>query len=116
MGKLKELLDEYKRTENGSASETECISKINIIVEWMKENGHMDKPFKLPSKKRWKPYGWYSDFPTEGLEDGDYCSHEGCFAKLPDPPRTQCKKCGWGLGVVWTVSNPKVLNSRIRRV
>ena len=114
MGKLKELLDEYKKCSKGSSRESELTTEIYKIVDWMKENGHLDKPFKLPRKGGWSfgaPF-----FPDLPKEDGDYCGH--CLTKLPELTRevSKCVHCGWGIGVVYLVSNTKDLNTMIRRV
>ena len=57
MGKLKDLLDEYKKAKSNSTEEHEIAEKIWKIVDWMKENGHLDKPFKLPRKRLIRGYG-----------------------------------------------------------
>ena len=57
MGKLKDLMDEYKKAPINSPAETEAREAIWKIVEWMKENGHLDKPFKLPRKRLISGYG-----------------------------------------------------------
>jgi len=117
MGKMSELLKEYKTCSANSPREAEVIAELYKIVDWMKENGHLTKPFKLPKKGGWKNwYGVSLKFDPKGREDGDYCGH--CEKKLPELRRDVniCIHCGWGIGVVYTVSNPKDLNTRIRRV
>ncbi len=114
MGKMSELLKEYKTCPVGSPRESEITSELYKIVDWMKDNGHLTKPFKLPRKSTWRGYGSPMRFNPDGKEDGDYCGY--CNLKLPDSRGHNCPKCGWGLGVVFTVSHPKSLNTRIRRV
>ena len=76
MGKLKDLMDEYKKAPIGSVVEREAKEGIEKIVEWMKENGHLDKPFKLPRKQNSgsRLFGYY---PAEGFVSiGNFIFHE----------------------------------------
>ena len=76
MGKLKDLMDEYKKAPIGSVAEREAKEGIEKIVEWMKENGHLDKPFKLPRKQNSgsRLFGYY---PAEGFVSiGNFIFHE----------------------------------------
>lgn len=75
MGKLKELMDEYKRAPFGSPAEKEAREGIEKIVEWMRENGHLTSEFKLPEKKRkTKMFGYY---PEHGWKHyGNFIIHE----------------------------------------
>ena len=116
MGKMSELLKEYKICPKGSPRESEVIAELYKIVDWMKENGHLKKPFKLPSKSNWRGYGVSLKFDPKGRVDGDYCGH--CEKKLPElrSDVNNCIHCGWGIGVVYIVSNPKDLNTTMRRV
>ena len=96
MGKLKDLLDEFKATPNHSTRDSELREAIFNIVDWMKANGHLDKPFKLPSKYI-KNY-----FPLLFLESvnspkGFYC---GVCSNKVDLDMKNCLKCGMGLGAV----------------
>lgn len=76
MGKLKDLMDEYKKAPIGSVAEREAKEGIEKIVEWMKENGHLDKPFKLPRKQNSgsRLFGYY---PAEGFVSiGNFIFHK----------------------------------------
>lgn len=101
MGKLKDLLDRYKTCPRGSPEEQEVRDEIFKIVEWMKENGHITKPFKLPAKDKRMYYGVSIERPTDDKPTGFYCPH--CLTRpLTEEQRKQnkCPDCGWGLGVV----------------
>ena len=71
MGRMSDLLKEYKTCTNGSQKEAEIVSELYKIVDWMKENGHLTKPFKLPRKGR-RFFG-APFFPVLPDEDGLYC-------------------------------------------
>ena len=76
MGKLKDLMDEYKRAPSGSLAEKEAKEGIERIVEWMRENGHLDKEFKLPRKDNRNKllFGYYE---AEGFKSlGNFIVHE----------------------------------------
>ena len=59
MGKLKDLLDEYKDCPENTQRDRELKEQIEKIVEWMKEQNIMNGDFKLPKKnfKSKKPFG-----------------------------------------------------------
>lgn len=63
LGKLKDLLDEYKDCPENTVRDRELKEQIEKIVEWMKEQNIMTSEFKLPRKnfKSKKPFGLYLD-------------------------------------------------------
>ncbi|MGB0976970.1 MAG: hypothetical protein ACPGSG_08300 [Prolixibacteraceae bacterium] len=74
MGKLKDLLDQYKQAPINSPRERELKEEIQKIVDWMKEN-NIGKEFKWPKKygKR-KLFGFY---PSDGWRYvGNFIVHE----------------------------------------
>jgi len=75
MGKLKELMDEYKKANPNSSEEHEAEEKIWKIVDWMKENGHLDKPFRLPRKRLIRGYGIIPDMVISHF---CFFSHQFC--------------------------------------
>ena len=58
MGKLKDLLDEWKDCPENTERDRELKEQIEKIVEWMKEN-NIGGEFKWPKKnfKSKKPFG-----------------------------------------------------------
>jgi hypothetical protein len=77
IGKLKELMNEYKRAPIGSPAEKEAREGIEKIVEWMKENGILTKEFKLPTKQHSKSKRMFGYYPDEGwIHMGNFIVHE----------------------------------------
>lgn len=96
MGKLKLLLDEFKITPNHTPRDDEIRSEILKIVDWMRENGHLDKTFKFPKKytKFYFPLLFVEpETPTQGF----YCGLCGNKVSLD---MVRCNKCDMGLGAV----------------
>jgi hypothetical protein len=96
MGKLKDLLDEFKITQIHSPRDSEIREEIKRIVSWMESQNMLTKPFKLP-KKYMKHYLPFLFVDLTGKPQGLYC---GCCANNVTLEQKNCLKCGMGLGAV----------------
>jgi hypothetical protein len=76
MGKLADAIKQYKTSPINSPAEREAKETIEKIVEWMKENGHLTKEFKMP-RKDYSGKRLFGYYPDEGwIHMGNFIVHE----------------------------------------
>jgi len=84
MGKLKELLSEYRKVPRGGAREQELAEEIKSISEWGMKQGFFNTPVKLPYKGKYKAYGIAPDCYNGNFAffNSDFCDTCG-LCSLP---------------------------------